>query len=83
MLKLSASRPTIVDAIRQAEKGNGPAISAKFEMNRDQLMLSVYAAKNGRDKETVIHLLVLKGCSYAIRGLRASCSLRRRIHHVS
>jgi hypothetical protein len=48
--KLSARRHTIVDGIRQAEKGNGPAISAKFEMNGDQPMLSVYTAKNGRDK---------------------------------
>lgn len=49
--KLSASRHTIVDGIRQAEKADGPAISAKFEMKGDQLMLSVYTAKQGREKD--------------------------------
>ncbi|MBA3641184.1 MAG: hypothetical protein H0W53_18330 [Acidobacteria bacterium] len=49
--KLSASRHTIVDGIRQAEKADGPAISAKFEMKGGQLMLSVYTAKQGREKD--------------------------------
>jgi hypothetical protein len=49
--KLAASRHTLVDGIRQAEKTDGPAISAKFEMKGDQLMLSVYTAKQGRDKD--------------------------------
>src|SRR5829696_4227274 len=49
--KLAASRHTLVDGIRQAEKTEGPAISAKFEMKGDQLMLSVYTAKQGRDKD--------------------------------
>jgi len=46
--KLSASRHTLVDGIRQAEKTDGPAISAKMEMKGEQLMLSVYTAKQGR-----------------------------------
>lgn len=49
--KLSASRHSLADGIRQAEKENGPAISAKFEMKGDQLMLSVYTAKQGRDRD--------------------------------
>jgi uncharacterized membrane protein YkoI len=46
--KLSASRHTLVDGIQQAEKTDGPAISAKMEMKGEQLMLSVYTAKQGR-----------------------------------
>jgi hypothetical protein len=49
--KLSAGRHTLLDGIRQAEKTDGPAISAKFEMEGDQLMLSVYTAKQGRDRD--------------------------------
>lgn len=46
--RLSASRITLADGVRQAEKTDGPAISAKLEMKGDQLMLSVYTAKQGR-----------------------------------
>jgi hypothetical protein len=49
--KLSGSRHTLADGIRQAEKTAGPAISAKLEMKGDQLMLSVYTAKQGRDRD--------------------------------
>jgi uncharacterized membrane protein YkoI len=49
--KLSTSRHSLVDGIRQAEKTDGPAISGKFEMKGDQLMLSVYTAKQGRDQD--------------------------------
>jgi uncharacterized membrane protein YkoI len=49
--KLSASRHALVDGIRQAEKTDGPAISAKLEMKGDQLMLSVYTAKQGRERD--------------------------------
>jgi uncharacterized membrane protein YkoI len=49
--KLAASRHTLVDGIRQAEKTGGTAISAKFEMKSDQLMLSVYTAKQGRERD--------------------------------
>jgi hypothetical protein len=49
--KLSAARHTLADGIRQAEAGNGPAISAKFEIKGDQLMLSVYTAKQGRARD--------------------------------
>ena len=46
--KLSASRHALVDGIQQAEKVDGPAISAKMEMKGDQLRLSVYTAKQRR-----------------------------------
>ena len=49
--RLSASRHTLVDGIRQAEKTDGAAISAKMEMKGDRLMLSVYTAKQGRDRD--------------------------------
>lgn len=49
--KLSSSRHSLVDGIRQAEKSDGPAISAKFEMKEGQLLLSVYTAKQGRDRD--------------------------------
>lgn len=49
--KLSSSRHTLVDGIRQAEKSDGPAVSAKFEMKEGQLLLSVYTAKQGRDRD--------------------------------
>ncbi len=50
--KLSSARQTLTDGIRQAEKTSGFAISAKFEMKGDQLLLSVYTAKDGREKDT-------------------------------
>jgi hypothetical protein len=49
--KLSSSRHSLADGVRQAEKTDGPAISAKFEMKGDQLLLSVYTAKQGRDRD--------------------------------
>lgn len=46
--KLGESKHTLLDGIAQAEKANGPAISAKFELEDGKLMLSVYTAKAGR-----------------------------------
>jgi hypothetical protein len=51
LAKLAARKHSLADGITQAEKDNGPAISAKFEMKGDQLMLSVYTAKQGRDRD--------------------------------
>ena len=51
LAKLSASRHTLTDGIQQAEKTAGSAISAKLEIKGDQLMLSVYTAKEGRDRD--------------------------------
>ncbi len=50
--RLKESKLSLVDGIRQAEKDNGPAISAKFEMKGDKLMLSVYTAKDGLGKDS-------------------------------
>lgn len=49
--KLASSRHSLADGVREAEKQAGPAISAKFEMGGDELMLSVYTAKQGRDRD--------------------------------
>ena len=51
LAKLAARKHSLADGIKQAEKDSGPAISAKFEMKGDQLMLSVYTAKQGRDRD--------------------------------
>ncbi len=50
--RLRESKLSLIDGIRQAEKANGPAISAKFEMKGDKLMLSVYTAKDGLGKDS-------------------------------
>jgi hypothetical protein len=51
LAKLSSSKHSLADGVLQAEKLGGPAISAKFEMEGNQLMLSVYTAKQGRDRD--------------------------------
>jgi hypothetical protein len=57
LAKLKDSKHSLVDGIRQAEKANGPAISAKFEMKGDNLMLSVYTAKEGLGKDSEHNVL--------------------------
>ncbi len=49
LIRLKDSKHSLADGIRQAEKEEGFAISAKFEMEGDELSLSVYTAKQGRD----------------------------------
>lgn len=49
--RLKDSKHSLSDGIGQAEKAHGIAISAKFEMKGDRLMLSVYTAKDGRQKD--------------------------------
>jgi len=51
--RLDSSRLSLSQGIAQSEKEHGKAISAKFEMKGDVLMLSVYTAKAGlgRDAE--------------------------------
>jgi hypothetical protein len=51
LAKLATRKHSLADGIKQAEKANGPAISAKFEIKGDQLMLSVYTAKQGHDRD--------------------------------
>jgi uncharacterized membrane protein YkoI len=48
---LKNSKYSMADGIKQAEKENGVAISAKFEMKGATLMMSVYTAKAGLDKD--------------------------------
>jgi hypothetical protein len=45
--RLNASKHTLLQGIAQAEKAHGKAISAKFEMKGETLMLSVYTARAG------------------------------------
>jgi hypothetical protein len=52
LAKLSQSKHSLADGIQQAEKEEGFAISAKFEMEGDELSLSVYTAKQGRHIDT-------------------------------
>lgn len=56
--RLSQAKHTLVDGIRQAEKANGSAISAKFEYEDGKLWLSVYTAKNGRSGDAESNTLM-------------------------
>jgi hypothetical protein len=49
--RLKDRKHSLVDGIRQSEKENGVAISAKFEMKGETLMLSVYTARAGLGKD--------------------------------
>lgn len=56
--KLKESKLSLADGIKQSEQAHGFAISAKFEMKGDTLMLSVYTAKPGRDKDSEHNVLM-------------------------
>src|SRR4051794_22128970 len=59
---LAEAKQTLVDGIKQAEKAAGAAISAKFEFEDGRFWLSVYTAKEGRDKAAEDNTLMeLKG----------------------
>ena len=58
LTKLTARKHSLADGIKQAEKASGPAISAKFEIKGDQLMLSVYTARQGRDRDAEHNTLI-------------------------
>jgi uncharacterized membrane protein YkoI len=49
--RLKDSKHSLADGIKQSEKENGAAISAKFEMKEETLMLSVYTARVGLAKD--------------------------------
>jgi len=51
LAKLPQSKHSLADGIKQAEKEEGVAISAKFEMEGDELSLSVYTAKQSRSTD--------------------------------
>src|SRR5215210_6453869 len=60
--RLKESKHTLAEGITQAEKENGVAISAKFEVEDGKLWLSVYTAKAGLDKDAEHNALIeLKG----------------------
>ncbi len=56
--QLKSSKLTLAQAVAQAEKDNGPAISAKFELEDGHLSLSVYTAKSGLDKDAEHNVLM-------------------------
>jgi uncharacterized membrane protein YkoI len=56
--RLKDSKHSLADGIKQSEKENGTAISAKFEMKGDTLMLSVYTAKEGPAKDAEHNALI-------------------------
>src|SRR5687767_6304121 len=49
--RLSSSKQTLLQGISQSEKAHGKAISAKFEIKGQSLMLSVYTARPGLTKD--------------------------------
>jgi len=55
--RLKESKISLADGIRQSEKQYGPAISAKFELEDGALNLSVYNAKEGRNKDAEHNVL--------------------------
>jgi hypothetical protein len=60
--RLASSKHTLIDGIRQAERSNGQAISAKFEFEDGKFWLSVYTAKDGRSHDAEQNTLMeLKG----------------------
>lgn len=60
--RLGESKHTLIEAIHQAEKTNGTAISAKFEYEDGKLWLGVYAARGGRQADAEHNTLTeLKG----------------------
>jgi uncharacterized membrane protein YkoI len=58
LTRLKDSKHSIADGIKQSEKENGIGISAKFEMKGDTLMLSVYTAKAGLEKDAEHNVLI-------------------------
>jgi hypothetical protein len=59
---LTQSKLSLLQGIQQAETANGPAVSAKFEVEDGKLLLSVYTAKNGISKDAEHNVLMeLKG----------------------
>jgi hypothetical protein len=56
--KMKAAKHTLLEGIQQAQKENGPAISAKFEFEDGKLMLSVYTAKAGLERDAEHNVLM-------------------------
>ncbi len=51
LAKLKETKRSLADGVKQAEQSEGVAVSAKFEMEGDELSLSVYTAKQGPGKD--------------------------------
>ena len=56
--QLKSSKLSLLEGIQRTEKENGPAISAKFELEDGKLMLSVYTAQAGLDKDAEHNVLL-------------------------
>lgn len=56
--KLKTAKHSLLEGIQQAQKENGAAISAKFEVEDGKLLLSVYTAKAGLDKDAEHNVLM-------------------------
>jgi uncharacterized membrane protein YkoI len=56
--QLKNSKLTLAEGIEQAQAENGPATSAKFELEHGHLALSVYTAKAGVDKAAEHNVLM-------------------------
>jgi uncharacterized membrane protein YkoI len=62
LTKLKQSKLSLIEGIAQAEKQNGSAISAKFEVEDGKFWLSVYTARNGLKNDAEHNQLIeLKG----------------------
>src|SRR5215212_3722056 len=62
LASLSQSKHSLTEGIAQAEKQNGAAISAKFEVEDGKFWLSVYTAKSGLKMDAEHNQLIeLKG----------------------
>lgn len=58
LLELKKARVTLQQGIEQAERNNGVAISAKYELEEGRLALSVYTAKAGLDQDAEHNVLM-------------------------
>ena len=58
LAQLKQSKHSLADGVAQAEKENGAGISAKFEMEGETLMLSVYTAKAGPNADAEHNTLI-------------------------
>ena len=60
--RLSEAKISLLEGVRQIEKAHGPAISGKFEIKKEKLVLSIYTVKQGIDVTAEKNdLLELKG----------------------
>lgn len=61
LTRLKDSKHSLAEGIKQSEKANGVAISAKFEMDGDKLILSVYTAKCGLGSDSEHNVFIELG----------------------